>query len=613
MTSFTDLGIDPRILKALTALGFDAPMPVQEEVIPVLLSDKSDLVALAQTGTGKTAAYGIPLIQNINTKSDKPQALILCPTRELCMQITNDLKNFGKYIEGLSVVAVYGGANIDTQVRQIKKGVQIIVATPGRMLDLSKRRAVDVSSIQSLVLDEADEMLNMGFQEDLNSILSQTPEDKQTLLFSATMPREVERIARGYMHDPVEITIGTRNSGAENVNHYYYVVHAKDRYLALKRIADVNPNIYAIIFCRTRMETQEVADKLIKDGYSADSLHGDLSQAQRDSVMQKFRERNIQMLVATDVAARGIDVDDLTHIINYNLPDENEQYIHRSGRTGRAGKQGISIAIINLKEKHIIKQIEKQIGKTFRQSKIPSGKEVCEKQLFHMIDRMEKVDVNDKEIDSFMPAILKKLEWLEREDLIKRFVSMEFNRFLDYYRNAPDLNIDESREESRGSGKRSSSSKSYARLFISLGRMDGIGPQNIIGLINDVTHTREVRLGKIDIKNSFSFFEVENEYLPLVLSSMKNQTYNDREIKVEVAEPMADSYEKPSRGSRYQDKGPRSNSGSEYRQSDKKRSSDRGERKSGGYGKKEGFAGKKSFGDDNKWQKDRKKPFRRKY
>jgi len=613
MTSFTDLGIDPRILKALTALGFDAPMPVQEEVIPVLLSDKSDLVALAQTGTGKTAAYGIPLIQNINTKSDKPQALILCPTRELCMQITNDLKNFGKYIEGLSVVAVYGGANIDTQVRQIKKGVQIIVATPGRMLDLSKRRAVDVSSIQSLVLDEADEMLNMGFQEDLNSILSQTPEDKQTLLFSATMPREVERIARGYMHDPVEITIGTRNSGAENVNHYYYVVHAKDRYLALKRIADVNPDIYAIIFCRTRMETQEVADKLIKDGYSADSLHGDLSQAQRDSVMQKFRERNLQMLVATDVAARGIDVDDLTHIINYNLPDENEQYIHRSGRTGRAGKQGISIAIINLKEKHIIKQIEKQIGKTFRQSKIPSGKEVCEKQLFHMIDRMEKVDVNDKEINSFMPAILKKLEWLEREDLIKRFVSMEFNRFLDYYRNAPDLNIDESREEPRGSGKRSSSSKSYARLFISLGRMDGIGPQNIIGLINDVTHTREVRLGKIDIKNSFSFFEVENEYLPLVLSSMKNQTYNDREIKVEVAEPMAESYEKPSRGSRYQDKGSRSNSGSEYRQSDKKRGSDRGERKSGGYGKKEGFAGKKSFGDDNKWQKDRKKPFRKKY
>jgi len=613
MTSFTDLGIDPRILKALTALGFDAPMPVQEEVIPVLLSDKSDLVALAQTGTGKTAAYGIPLIQNINTKSDKPQALILCPTRELCMQITNDLKNFGKYIEGLSVVAVYGGANIDTQVRQIQKGVQIIVATPGRMLDLSKRRAVDISSIQSLVLDEADEMLNMGFQEDLNSILSQTPEDKQTLLFSATMPREVERIARGYMHDPVEITIGTRNSGAENVNHYYYVVHAKDRYLALKRIADVNPDIYAIIFCRTRMETQEVADKLIKDGYNADSLHGDLSQAQRDSVMQKFRERNLQMLVATDVAARGIDVDDLTHIINYNLPDENEQYIHRSGRTGRAGKLGISIAIINLKEKHIIKQIEKQIGKTFRQAKIPSGKEVCEKQLFHMIDRMEKVDVNDKEISSFMPVILKKLEWLEREDLIKRFVSMEFNRFLDYYRNAPDLNIDESKEEPRGSGKRSSSSKNYARLFISLGRMDGIGPQNIIGLINDVTHTREVRLGKIDIKNSFSFFEVENEYLPLVLSSTKNQIYyNNREIKVEVAEPMAESYEKPSRKSR-QNKGSHSNSDSEYRQSDKKRGSDRSQRKSGGYGKKEGFAGKKSFGDDNKWQKDRKKPFRKKY
>jgi len=613
MTSFTDLGIDPRILKALTALGFDAPMPVQEEAIPVLLSDKSDLVALAQTGTGKTAAYGIPLIQNINTKSNKPQALILCPTRELCMQITNDLKNFGKYIEGLSVVAVYGGANIDTQVRQIQKGVQIIVATPGRMLDLSKRRAVDISSIQSLVLDEADEMLNMGFQEDLNSILSQTPEDKQTLLFSATMPREVERIARGYMHDPVEITIGTRNSGAENVNHYYYVVHAKDRYLALKRIADVNPDIYAIIFCRTRMETQEVADKLIKDGYNADSLHGDLSQAQRDSVMQKFRERNLQMLVATDVAARGIDVDDLTHIINYNLPDENEQYIHRSGRTGRAGKLGISIAIINLKEKHIIKQIEKQIGKTFRQAKIPSGKEVCEKQLFHMIDRMEKVDVNDKEISSFMPVILKKLEWLEREDLIKRFVSMEFNRFLDYYRNAPDLNIDESKEEPRGNGKRSSSSKSYARLFISLGRMDGIGPQNIIGLINDVTHTREVRLGKIDIKNSFSFFEVENEYLPLVLSSMKNQIYyNDREIKVEVAEPMAESHEKSSRKSR-QSKGSYSNSDSEYRQSDKKRGSDRSQRKSGGYGKKEGFAGRKSFDDDNKWQKDRKKSFRKKH
>jgi len=613
MTSFTDLGIDPRILKALTALGFDAPMPVQEEVIPVLLSDKSDLVALAQTGTGKTAAYGIPLIQNINTKSDKPQALILCPTRELCMQITNDLKNFGKYIEGLSVVAVYGGANIDTQVRQIKKGVQIIVATPGRMLDLSKRRAVDVSSIQSLVLDEADEMLNMGFQEDLNSILSQTPEDKQTLLFSATMPREVERIARGYMHDPVEITIGTRNSGAENVNHYYYVVHAKDRYLALKRIADVNPNIYAIIFCRTRMETQEVADKLIKDGYSADSLHGDLSQSQRDSVMQKFRERNIQMLVATDVAARGIDVDDLTHIINYNLPDENEQYIHRSGRTGRAGKQGISIAIINLKEKHIIKQIEKQIGKTFRQSKIPSGKEVCEKQLFHMIDRMEKVDVNDKEIDSFMPAILKKLEWLEREDLIKRFVSMEFNRFLDYYRNAPDLNIDESREEPRGEGRRSGGSKNYARLFISLGRMDGIGPQNIIGLINDVTHTREVRLGKIDIKNSFSFFEVENEYLDLVLSSLKDQQYNSRDIKVEIAEPMDESRDKPEKGSYRRDKSERKPSGAEYRLSKKSRGSANGESQSRGYGKRESYSGKRPFQGENNRTKESKKPFRRKY
>jgi ATP-dependent RNA helicase DeaD len=447
--TFKELHIEKRILTALTEMGFDKPMPVQEEVIPFLLKETRDLIALAHTGTGKTAAFGIPIIQKIDPFSAKTQALILAPTRELCLQITDDLNHFAKHMDGLSIVPIYGGASILTQMRQISAGAQIIVATPGRMLDMLTRRKVNVSAINWLVLDEADEMLNMGFKEDLNAILSGTPDNKRVLLFSATMAKEIEGIAKSYMKKPAAITIGVKNTGAENVYHHYYVVHAKDKYLALKRIADYYPDIYSIIFCRTKIETQEIADLLIKDGYNADSLHGDLSQPQRDNVMNRFRSRNLQMLVATDVAARGIDVVDLTHIINYTLPDDNDYYTHRSGRTGRAGKSGISIAIINLKEIFKIRQIEKQIGKKFELVKVPSGRNVCERQLFHLIDRVKKTEIHQKEISTFLPAVYEKLKGLDREEIIQRFVSAEFNRFFNYYRNAPDINVDiKNREES---------------------------------------------------------------------------------------------------------------------------------------------------------------------
>ncbi len=418
-------------------------MPIQEKVIPLLLKEKTDLVALAQTGTGKTAAYGLPLIQQIDAESRQPQVLVLCPTRELCIQITGDLNDFAKYSEGVKILPVYGGSSIDNQVQALKKGVQIVVATPGRLIDLIGRRAIKLNQVMTIVLDEADEMLNMGFVDSINEILEQIPGEHNTLLFSATMPSEVANIARKYMHHPVEITIGSKNSGAENIKHKYFTVHAKDKYTALKRIVDFNPHVYGIVFCRTRRETQEIADKLIKDGYNAESLHGELSQAQRDMVMGKFRNRIVQLLVATDVAARGIDVDDLTHVINYNLPDDLEAYTHRSGRTGRAGKAGTSIAIINLKERHLIHQIEKKIGKTFISAKVPGGREICEKQLFNLIDKMENVDIENTEIDNFLPVIYRKLEWMDKEEVIKRFVALEFNRFLEYYRNARDINVNE--------------------------------------------------------------------------------------------------------------------------------------------------------------------------
>src|SRR4030043_1606857 len=431
MVKFEEMGFTPSILKAIQELGFEQPMPVQKKVIPLMLGGDSDIIALAQTGTGKTAAFGLPLVQATDTEIKSTQALILCPTRELCIQITGDLADYARFTGKLKILAVYGGASIDNQIRGLKKGAHIIVATPGRLIDLIGRGAAKLFNVNTVILDEADEMLNMGFLDSINEILEEVPKGRRTLLFSATMSTEIAIIARKYMNNPVEITIGVKNSSAEHVSHVYYLVHAKDKYKVLKRIADFEPDIYALVFCRTRMETQEVASKLINDGYNADALHGDLSQSQRDAVMQKFRSRNLHLLVATDVAARGLDVDDLTHVINYNLPDDLEIYTHRSGRTGRAGKSGISVSIIHSREKGKIFQIEKVLKQKFEYKKVPGGKEICEKQLFSLIDKMEKVEVNDKQIDEFLPVIFKKLEWLSREDLFKKFVSLEFDRFLD--------------------------------------------------------------------------------------------------------------------------------------------------------------------------------------
>lgn len=439
MKTFEELGVSPEIRKAIEEMGYENPMPVQEEVIPYLLGNGNDVVALAQTGTGKTAAFGLPLIQKIDVEKRVPQALVLCPTRELCLQIAGDLTDYSKYITDLKILPVYGGSSIDSQIRSLKRGVHIIVATPGRLIDLMERKVAHLETIRDVVMDEADEMLNMGFTDSINAILENVPQDRNTLMFSATMSPEISRIAKSYLHEPKEITIGTKNEGSKNVNHVAYIVHAKDKYLALKRVVDFYPQIYGIIFCRTRKETQEIADKLIQDGYNADSLHGELSQAQRDLVMQKFRQRHLQLLVATDVAARGLDVNDLTHVINYGLPDDTESYTHRSGRTGRAGKTGISIAIINLREKGRMRDIEHIIKKKFEVSVLPSGKEICEQQLIKVIDDIEKVKVDEEEIATFLPAIYRKLDWLDKDDLIKRVVSLEFNRFLDYYKNAPEI------------------------------------------------------------------------------------------------------------------------------------------------------------------------------
>lgn len=548
--TFEELGIEPTIMKAISELGFITPTPIQKEAMPLLFGNKNDLIGLAQTGTGKTAAYGVPLVQYASSRSTTTSVLILSPTRELCVQIAGDLKSFAKYKKDIRVVAIYGGASIDNQFKELKRGAQIIVATPGRMLDMINRRKADISQIETLVLDEADEMLNMGFKEELDSILETTPTTKRTLLFSATMSRDVERIALKFMHDPIEITVGRKNEGAENVSHVFYLVHAKDRYLALKRIVDFNPNIYSIIFCRTRLETQEVADQLMSDGYNADALHGDLSQAQRDTVMQKFRLRNLQMLVATDVAARGLDVEGLTHIINYNLPDDLEHYTHRSGRTGRAGKYGVSIAIINLKEKYLIKSIEKMIGKKFKQERVPNGKEICEKQLFNLIDQMENVDVYNEEIESFLPTIYKKLEWLDREELIKRFVSREFNHFLDYYKNTKDINVIERMDEKRGRDKMRGlgggrmggmgdmdDQFDMCRFFLNLGRKNELTPQLLIGLVNDISRRFSIRIGKIDIMHSFSFFEADANYKDEILESFNKKSFKGQKIIAGEAEP----------------------------------------------------------------------------
>ncbi|MCK9207498.1 MAG: DEAD/DEAH box helicase [Salinivirgaceae bacterium] len=537
MTTFNEMGLSQEIYQAIDELGFISPTPIQEKTIPAILNSGTDLIALAQTGTGKTAGFGLPIIQQIDSDSKTTQALILCPTRELCLQITSDFEKYSKYTKGLSVLAVYGGASIVPQLNGLKSGAQVVVGTPGRTLDLINRKALKINKIKWMVLDEADEMLNMGFKEELDSILAVTPAEKQTLLFSATMPQGVRQIANNYMNKPEELSVGKKNSGADNVQHQYYMVKASDRYAALKRLADINPNIYGIVFCRTRKETKEVADQLIQDGYNADALHGDLSQAQRDHVMNRFRMKHLQLLIATDVAARGLDVNDLTHVINYNMPDDPEIYIHRSGRTGRAGKSGISMTIIHSRESRKIKDIEHLVGKKFEQKMVPGGREICEKRLYALIDIMEKVEVDDSQINSFLPEILKKLEWLDRDELIKRFVSVEFNHYLEYYRNATDLNVSKDGVSVKEKEKKRSAQGGFSRFFINLGTKDSLGAANLIGIINEYTSTRDIEIGKIDILRKFSFFEVDKNYEELILNSFKNATFGDVKIEVQLSKP----------------------------------------------------------------------------
>lgn len=559
---FSDIGLDKNIQKGIADLGFENPTPIQYEVIPFLLSEERDLIGLAQTGTGKTAAFGLPIIQQIETKSKQTAAIILCPTRELCLQITKDLESYAKYIKGLKITAVYGGANIQTQIKSLNSGSQIVVGTPGRVIDLIKRKKLKLGHIEFLALDEADEMLNMGFKEDLDTILAETPENKQTLLFSATMPKDVMRITKNYMLAPKTIEVASRNEGAKNVEHHFYMVNARDRYKALRRICDANPDIYGIVFCRTRRETKDVADKLMRDGYNADAIHGDLSQAQRDHVMGRFRKRNLQMLVATDVAARGIDIDDLTHIINYNLPDDLEVYVHRSGRTGRAGKSGVSIIIAHSRERRKLQAISKMLKKELTQKQVPNGEEICAIQLLALIDKVVKTDVNTQ-IEKYIPIIEEKLAHLEKEELLKHFVSAEFNRFLSFYKNAPDLNISaknkredgrkkDVRKNDRKNKRTGHAEKGYSRFFINLGKIQNLETHNLIGLINEYTRKRNIPIGKIDILRKFSFFEVDSNYEKDVLKGFANAQWNDHAISVELSKPPSDSsdYKQSAKGSK---------------------------------------------------------------
>lgn len=551
MKTFEELGVAEPLRRAIKELGYREPMPVQEQVIPYLLGEHNDVVALAQTGTGKTAAYGLPLLQRIDAGRGEVQALVLSPTRELCVQICDDLKSYAKYIEGLRILAVYGGANIETQIRALKRGVQIVVATPGRLVDLMERGVAKLEGVENVVLDEADEMLSMGFSESIDTILEQVPKERNTLLFSATMSEEIERISKNYLHEAKEIQVGSRNEGAENVNHIYYLVQARDKYNALKRVADFYPEIYAIVFCRTRMETQEIADKLIQDGYNADALHGELSQAMRDLVMNKFRNRHIQLLVATDVAARGLDVDDLTHVINYGLPDDLEVYTHRSGRTGRAGKQGTSICIIHVKEKAKVRAIEKQLGKQFVGAKLPTGEEICRKQLMKVIDDIERVEVDEEMIAQFLPDVYRKLDLMERDDLIKRVVSMEFNSFLNYYKNAPEIVQPAERgerakrpgnKEMPPKGERAPRERSaragqaetgYTRLFINVGRLDHLHVREFMGLLNRLARGQHFDVGRIDLMKAFSFFEVPTQQADDLIRALQGQDFEGRAINVE--------------------------------------------------------------------------------
>ena len=590
---FSDLGLKDEIQKAIQDLGFTEPTPIQQETIPYLINEDKDLIALAQTGTGKTAAFGLPVIEKIENDRKIPQAIILCPTRELCLQITKDMNSFAKYMKGVRITAVYGGANIQTQIKAISAGSQIIVGTPGRVIDLIKRKKLRLSDIDIVVLDEADEMLNMGFKEDLDIILAETPEEKQTLLFSATMPKEVMRITKNYMFSPKTIEVASRNEGAKNVEHHYYMVNAKDRYKALRRICDINTNIYGIVFCRTRRETKDIADKLMQDGYNADALHGELSQSQRDHVMSRFRKKSIQMLVATDVAARGIDINELSHVINYNLPDDNEIYIHRSGRTGRAGNKGTSIIIAHSREQRKLQSIEKMLKRELILKKVPNGEEICEMQLLNLVDKVVNTEVS-KQIDKYLPVIEEKLAHLDKEELIKHFISTEFSRFLSFYKNAGNLNIDPSKKTSRdrdrpsrdrdrtsrdrdrpsrdrdGSKRASRGSnhaeEGYTRFFINLGNQKGLQAQNLIGMINEFTKQRNIPIGKIDILKSFTFFEVDSEYKDNILSSFQGTEWNGERVSVEVSKP-------PGGGSRNNDD--RSSRGDDKRSFKKSSSTDR--------------------------------------
>ena len=590
MDSFIETGLKPEIIAAITDMGFEKPTPIQVKAIPQLLTSDRDIIALAQTGTGKTAAFGLPTVHLTDVADRSTQTIILCPTRELCLQIAKDLNNFAKKIKGLSVLAVYGGTSIDTQIRALRKGAQIVVGTPGRTKDLINRRRLNLENVERVVLDEADEMLTMGFKDDLDAILSATPADKTTLLFSATMSREVLRISKDYMDDPVEIKVAKMNVGATNVKHIYHQVQARDRYEVIKRIADMNPDIYAIIFCRTRRETMEVANKLMYDGYSADVLNGDLSQGQRDEVMQKFRKKQIHILVATDVAARGLDVDDLTHVINYNLPDDPEIYVHRSGRTGRAGKSGISIAVIHSREANKLRDIDRKSGIQFTKELVPNGMDICKTQMMTLIDKVKSVTVDERTIEQFLPAIYEKLEHLDREELIKHFVSTEFNRFLDYYKNARDINIPDRgdrRNERRSRDERRSTP--YTRLFINVGASNRLDPGRLIGLINQGLDSGNAGIGKIEILRNFSFFEIEEGIENTLIDALKGRNFEGVPLSIEV------SQEKRSAG------GDRDRGGRGY-------GGGGGHRKGGGGGdrRRGGGGDRRSGGGDSKRRRRRK-------
>ncbi|MBD3636890.1 MAG: DEAD/DEAH box helicase [Crocinitomicaceae bacterium] len=529
---FKEMGLSTEILNAIADIGFVEPTPIQQQAIPHLLTDPSDLIGLASTGTGKTASFGLPLLNYVDTTLKATQGLIICPTRELCIQISNDLDNYSKNIKGLNVVSVYGGTDINKQIRQIAKGAHVIVATPGRLVDLINRKKVKLNEVDTVILDEADEMLNMGFKEDIDAILKQTPDDKCVWLFSATMPREVAEIAKNYMVEPFEITVGGRNESNKNIHHHAYTVKERDRYAALKRLIDFNPDIYGLIFCRTRRQTAEVADKLMSDGYSAEPLHGDLSQAQRDRVMNKFRDKHLQILVATDVAARGIDVDDITHVIHYNLPEDVENYTHRSGRTARAGKEGISIALINTKEGRKVNSIEKIIKTKFEQKKLPDPKKIIARQLFHMIDEVSEAKVDDEAIYEYMPEVMKKLGEFDKEELVKKFVSVEFNKFLNYYANSRDL--DASQSSSRESGRKGRINDSNKdRFFVNLGKRDGLNQGALLRLICDTTGLKNGAIGKIDILDNFSFFDADKTETAMLVKKMQNIDFEGKKMNVE--------------------------------------------------------------------------------